>query len=308
MKKIYLSPSNNQNNIYSYGCTNEMEQCYKIAASACYSLFRCGFLAKKSPMGQLMYTTVDASNSFGSDLHICIHTQAIDNQTIGKTRVILYKNSDENKKAGTAILQEVAKLSIGSDYILEENKNIYELNSTNAIAIYLVVEFNNTVEGSKWVIDNAVNIGDAIAQGVCKYYGVKYIARDEKEDDTKTKSDNLYIVCKKWSDKNSQIGAFKLLDNAKKLADENSGYIVCDSKGNAIYSSVHSFQPVKLNLKNAPLYVSSTILRKSTTVNGTYYRFDDDVENGRVRITNSESNIGKKGQITGYIDYEYSFS
>lgn len=45
----------------------------------------------------------------------------------------------------------------------------------------------------------------------------------------------LYRVRKSWQDKKSQIGAYKVLANAKRKADENSGYFVFDESGNAIY-------------------------------------------------------------------------
>ena len=34
MSKVYLSPSNQDNNPYSYGSTNEMAQCNRIAEAA----------------------------------------------------------------------------------------------------------------------------------------------------------------------------------------------------------------------------------------------------------------------------------
>ena len=40
-KKIYLSPSNQNGNLYAYGNTNEMEQCNRIADAALqYSCWR----------------------------------------------------------------------------------------------------------------------------------------------------------------------------------------------------------------------------------------------------------------------------
>lgn len=42
-KKIYLSPSNQNGNIYATGGTNEMAQCDKIAAATAKALKRCGF-------------------------------------------------------------------------------------------------------------------------------------------------------------------------------------------------------------------------------------------------------------------------
>ena len=47
----------------------------------------------------------------------------------------------------------------------------------------------------------------------------------------------LYRVRKSWSDSKSQKGAYKILANAKKCADENSGYSVFDSSGKAVYTS-----------------------------------------------------------------------
>jgi len=51
----------------------------------------------------------------------------------------------------------------------------------------------------------------------------------------------LYRVRKSWSDSKSQKGAFKILDNAKQCADENSGYSVFNEKGNAVYSGSSSY-------------------------------------------------------------------
>ena len=45
----------------------------------------------------------------------------------------------------------------------------------------------------------------------------------------------LYRVRKSWQNKKSQIGAYKVLANAKRKADENSGYFVFDESGNAVY-------------------------------------------------------------------------
>ena len=42
----------------------------------------------------------------------------------------------------------------------------------------------------------------------------------------------LYRVRKSWVDATSQIGAYRVLDNAKKAADNNYGYMVFDENGN----------------------------------------------------------------------------
>ncbi|MCC8047318.1 MAG: amidase [Clostridiales bacterium] len=53
-------------------------------------------------------------------------------------------------------------------------------------------------------------------------------------------SSTLYRVRKTWADASSQIGAYSSLDNAKKCADEHSGYYVFDESGNAIYPTSNS--------------------------------------------------------------------
>lgn len=56
-------------------------------------------------------------------------------------------------------------------------------------------------------------------------------------DGVKTEKEAWYRVRKNWQDAESQVGAFKVLDNAKKCADEHPGFSVFDESGNAVYVS-----------------------------------------------------------------------
>ena len=44
-----------------------------------------------------------------------------------------------------------------------------------------------------------------------------------------------YRVRKSWEDRNSQIGAFTIFQNAKNMADLNPGYAVFDEDGKQMY-------------------------------------------------------------------------
>ena len=46
-----------------------------------------------------------------------------------------------------------------------------------------------------------------------------------------------YHVRKTWKDSKSQLGAYRILSNAKAKADENAGYSVFDNGGNVVYAS-----------------------------------------------------------------------
>lgn len=293
-KKIYLSPSNQDGNTYAYGNTNEMAQCNKIASYAQTALERCGFVVKRAVQGQSMYTSVSESNTWGADLHIPIHTNASNGQVTGGTLVMLFSQSGENYKAGTAILNAVAPITPGKDYAIQTNTSLYELSNTTAIAVYLECEFHDTVTGAQFIVNNVKNIGEAIAKGVCAYYNVAY--KSEGGDVT----EEMYRVRKSADDAKTQIGAFTNLNNAKAMADKNSGYSVYDSKGQLIYTPDKGV--TKLALKDVPLYISATSTEEKSRVSGTYYLWSSEEISGRVKITNNEKNIGVDGQVTGWID------
>lgn len=60
----------------------------------------------------------------------------------------------------------------------------------------------------------------------------------------------------------------------------------------------------KLNLSKVKLYASSSDKNKIDTKTGTYYIWSKEIVNNKIRITNSTSNVGKNGQITGWINVE----
>ena len=57
-----------------------------------------------------------------------------------------------------------------------------------------------------------------------------------------------------------------------------------------------------IELKNEPLYASSTNKTVANRVTGKYYYWGGPVVNGRIRITNAKSRVGISGQVTGWID------
>lgn len=297
-KKIYLSPSNQDGNTYAVGNTNEMVQCNKIAEAAKKALERNGFSVKKAPEGQAMKTSVAQSNEWGADLHIPIHTNAFNGSYTGGTMVMIYNSAAENTKAATTILKAVAPITPGDDYSIQTRPELYELSATTAVAVYLESEFHDTAEGAQWIISNTVKLGEAIAKGVCNYYDVYYNNGSGSEV-----TDKLYRVRKSWPDAASQIGAFSVYENAVKMADANKGYYVFDPDGKLVYTPGGE---KKLTLKAVPLYISATAAKKSSDVTGNYYLWSGEEVNGRVKITDSVKNIGKQGQVTGWIDKKYA--
>ena len=72
--------------------------------------------------------------------------------------------------------------------------------------------------------------------------------------DAKADSVTWYRVRKSWEDASSQIGAFKILKNAKACADKNPGYLVFDDKGVVVYGKTE-FDPYLVRVSVADLNI-----------------------------------------------------
>ena len=109
---------------------------------------------------------------------------------------------------------------------------------------------------------------------------------------------------KSWADAKSQLGAYSSLENAKKVC--KTGYSVFDNSGRVVYAVAEKTyaKGTKIILNNATLYASS-ISKTGTKKSGTFYLYDGQVVNGRMRITNSAANCGKTpvgSYVTGWVN------
>lgn len=205
--RIFVSPSDQFNNKYAYGNTTEGEQCKKIAQALVEALLRNKFETKMM-QGPDMATVVNASNAWNSDLHICVHTNAY-NGTVSGTRIYAYDKAKPGYKAALKVFNRLAPITPGTSESVQINKTWYEMVNTDAPCVYCECEFHDNPTSSKWIVENVGAIGEAIAAGVCDYFGVKYVEpvkpAEPAEDDT------LYRV---------QVGAFKVRENAERYRDK----------------------------------------------------------------------------------------
>ena len=219
-KKIYLSPSNQDGNLYAYGNTNECDQCNRIADAAKTALERCGFTVKKAPKGQDMYKSISESNAWGADLHMPIHTNAA-NGKCGGTMCMVYSKASENMKYANPIYKAVQAVTPGkTEYGIRESPELAELNSTNMTAVYTEVDFHDNPTIAKWIIENVKAVGEAFAKGVCQAFGVTYKAPNTTASTpAKTETKPVNTV----SDKD------KFLNTARSYIGKNGAY-VCKTK------------------------------------------------------------------------------
>ena len=207
MAKVFLSPSNQYDNVYAYGDTTEGVQCGKIAEACKVALERSG-VDVMLMHDESMQTKCAESNKFDADLHVPIHTNAFNGKVMG-TRLFCYSAGGKGMAACKAIFARLAPITPGESENIQVNADYYEVRVPAAPTAYIECEFHDTVEGAKWIVENTVLIGETIARGICDYFGVKFVEKPKPVEPEK--KDVLYRV---------QIGAYKIKANAEKRQAE----------------------------------------------------------------------------------------
>lgn len=132
MKRIYLSPSSQEENRYAVGQTNEAEQCRKIALALAQELERMGFAVKTDVTpGKTMYDRVAQSNDWEADAHIPIHSNAFNGKVAG-FRGFGYDTTGEGYQLAGAIMKRLAPVMPGTSDGLSAQPQLYEIRATHA--------------------------------------------------------------------------------------------------------------------------------------------------------------------------------
>lgn len=195
--KIYISPSDQDENRYAVGDTNEKVQCQRIAEAVETALNRVpGIEAKCNRTGSI-FEAVRESNAWGADYHISCHTNAFDGSVAG-TRVFYYPGNDRGRKMAESILRCLSPITPGtSDNV--QSATWSEMGSCKATNVYVESGFHDNPEEAAWIISHTAEIGKAIAEGICDCLGLTM---------PEEKSAVLYRV---------QVGAFRVKENAEKM-------------------------------------------------------------------------------------------
>lgn len=208
-KKIFLSPSNQTENIYAYGNTTEAVECGKIAAALKSVLERCGFEVMLMHYYS-MAECVAAGNKWGADLYVPVHTNAFNGDVSG-TRMFCHDTKGEGYKACQAIFKHLAPITPGKSENIS-TAGYYEIKYPKAPTAYIEVDFHDNPAAAKWLVENTAEIAEAIGKGICEYFGEEYKAAEQKEEAVEEDTpDTLYRV---------QVGAFRSRENAERLMEQ----------------------------------------------------------------------------------------
>ena len=285
MAKVYLSPSNQTDNRYAYGNTTEAVQCGKIADACRAALERSGVTVQVGHMPS-MQDKCKESNAFGADLHVPIHTNAF-NGTVTGTRMFCFNSSGEGMKACKAIFNRLAPVTPGTSENIRVDASLYEVRVPSAPTAYIECEFHDNATTAKWIVEHTVDIGEAIARGICDYFGVTYKEKEQPESAAST--DKLYRV---------QEGAFANRPIAEEKNTANS------SLSATVAATCHCARPVV-----KPDYLISTgkPYIKWSAVSGAskYYVYRSGSSNGTYKYvgTTTATNYTDNKANAGYTYY-----
>lgn len=169
MKKVYLSPSNQEHNAGKGSYGTEEEQMHRLARMVASRLRRHDILVRKSVESWDMPRVVADSNQWGADIHVCIHTNAG-----GGDGTVAFYGSAAGLKLTKAIYKYVAPLSPGSDEGIRQWGGLYEIAYSHAPCAYLELFFHDNSKEVAAYLRAVMAYADAIAHGICDYLGVEW--------------------------------------------------------------------------------------------------------------------------------------
>lgn len=246
MKKIYLSPSDQVRNSYAYGDTNEAAQCRKIASACKAALERNGFAVRTNfeDGSNAMYTRVAESNTWGADLHLCIHTNAGGGK--GAEAYVIDK-SERRLAAAQPIYDEVRAIAPYGSSRGVKTARFYELRYTTGMCVYLEVDFHDNAEIAKWIVNNTTAIGEAIAKGVCRCFGVSFDASAGQAAKPAVRTTDITLDVLWRGSRGTQVKTLQRLLKQLGYKDDDGKVLAIDgSFGPATEQAVRKFQKNRL--------------------------------------------------------------
>lgn len=179
MFKVYISPSEQENNKYAFGNYTEEEICHRIGNLVQLALNRCGIHSKKAPYGQHMEENISESNAYKPDIHLCIHTNAANGAARGCV-VFVSKRDDRHMQYAWPVYKALHDV-VGGTYFGVRMASFAEIKQTNALCVYCECEFHDNPARAEWIVNHMGEIAEAITRGICEGAGIAYVPKTADE-------------------------------------------------------------------------------------------------------------------------------
>ena len=261
MMKIYLSPSNQSGNKYVVGNTNEKVQMEAVAVKVKALLdrdYNCEAVMATLSLGIGANERPQEAKNKGCAFYIAIHSNAAGSSPSNATGAVAFFHPDsaKSKTLATAMVTDLnAVCPIKSNRASHVASGMTQFNGSGygeirspmqkgVQPVLVEVNFHDNPVTAQWIIDNKDAIAGALVKSIVAALGIAKKAAPTTPPVTPPATDEYYRVRKTWADSKTQKGAYKVLTNAKKCADDNPGYSVFDPKGAVVYTGKNTAPPV----------------------------------------------------------------
>lgn len=212
-KRVYLSPSNQENNQYAIGGSEETYM-NRVADVIQAVLVSHGVETYRNIPSMTLQQVVFDSNQVNPDIHAAIHSNSGGGHGC---EVFCYKHgSTKGETLANLVYNEVSAITPYKDRGVKQGYNfygkgqhMYEVAYTNAPAFLVEVAFHDNTEEAQWIVNNINNLGIAIAKGILSYLGITYVAPTPPQ--TQPQTNVLYrVLC----------GSYAVRGNAEKKVQQ----------------------------------------------------------------------------------------
>lgn len=221
---------------------------------------------------EIMIDAVTESNAYKPDIHYVSHTNA-SNGTVRGYRPIIYPfNNAEGERLANIIIK-YRKEIYDQPIHLKKQSDLYELSKTTAVSYYEEHVFHDNKEDATWFHNNMRKIAEQTCKAFCEYFGIVFKDPYTKKEEPKVeepKEEIIYKVRKSWEDTKSQVGAYKILQNAIAKAQEtecnvydNNGKVVWEYKPEKVEEKPTKEPPVVEEKTNTEIEVEKNSILKA---------------------------------------------
>jgi N-acetylmuramoyl-L-alanine amidase len=200
--KIYLSPSLQENNIGVSPYGTEEKRMNELADIVEGLLTDCGHIIYRNTPTMTLSQAVNDSTAKKVDIHVALHSNAFNGTSRG-CEVFCHRVGGKGEKLAKSIYKYLEALTPTTDRGIKEGynyfaegKHLYETAFTTAPAVLIEVAFHDNPNDAQWIINNMVDIGITIANGINDYAGLPIVETDYKAKYDKLKTDIKALIIK----------------------------------------------------------------------------------------------------------------
>lgn len=169
MSKVYLSPSNQTQNIGYGNYGTEKSRMIQVAEVVQKELVK-KFEVKMAQYESDLSTRATESNKWGSDVYVAIHSNAGGGEGC---EVYAFSKTSKGNTLANLIYKRLEAITPSKDRGVKYN-SLYETRVPAAPACLIEIIFHDDKEDAEWLINNIELVGKEIAKGIYEYFGVEY--------------------------------------------------------------------------------------------------------------------------------------